>query len=97
MRKIALLAWVFAAAFLVTSCGKEISPQQTGATKVEGTDGLYAFCHGPMLVYFTDISGSDDIVEAVWPGLCVKQGDEWVLDFDAIAKGSIVNGNADDN
>ena len=97
MRKVIAAIAAVVAMLSLAACGKEISPQQTGATKVEGTDGLYAFCHGPMLVYFTDISGSDDIVEAVWPGLCVKQDDEWVLDFDAIAKGSIVNGNADDN
>ena len=92
--------WAIAGAaislMLIGGCGKEISPQETRAGLVPGTDGLYRFCDGSTLIYFTDVSGSDDIVEAVWPGLCVKAGDgSWTYDSDAVTAAQ-KNGNPPD-
>lgn len=80
---------------VLAGCGKEISPSETHAGLVPGTDGLYRFCDGSTLIYYTDISGNDDIVEAVWPGLCVRAGDgSWTYDQDAAP--ATRNGNAPD-
>lgn len=94
MKRIAL---VVAATLVLASCGKEISPEGTHAGRVPGTDGLYRFCDGSTLIYYTDISGSDDIVEAVWPGLCVRRDDgSWTYDADSVTEPQ-KNGNGPDD
>lgn len=97
MRRIAASLVIAGLAIVLAGCGKEISPEETRAGLVRGTDGLYRFCDGTTLIYFTDIDGSDDIVEAVWPGLCVKTSDgSYTYDADAVNKAQ-ENGNMDDN
>lgn len=95
-RKVASIGGIAAAILILSSCGKEISPEGTDAGKVNGTDGLYRFCDGSTLIYFTDISGSDDIVEAVWPGLCVKTEGGWTYDASAVTEPQ-KNGNGPDD
>lgn len=82
-----------ACAIALVACGKEIDPGATHAGLVGGTDGLYRFCDGSTLIYFTDIDGSDDIVEAVWPGLCAFADGVWTYD---LSKDAPENGNAPD-
>ena len=100
MRKILVLVTTV---LILAGCGKEISPSDTRAGLVHGTDGLYRFCDGSTLIYFTDINGRDDIVEAVWPGLCMWNEKEqvWTYDMDSVtAKNPSTtpptNGNMDD-
>lgn len=96
MGKKVLTAALAVAALLLAGCSKEISPSETNAGLVHGTDGLYRFCDGSTLIYFTDIVGSDDIVEAVWPGLCVKAADgSWTYDADSVTEAQ-KNGNGPD-
>lgn len=84
MRRSLKLAAVGAAAALVlTGCAKEFDIQGTGAIQVPGSGGIYRFCDGPTLIYFTSRSGSEDELEAIWPDMCEPENGKWVYSTDA--------------
>ena len=59
-----------AAALVVSACGREVDIAATGAVSVPGAVGLHRFCDGPVLIYFTKISGQADEYDWYWPGGC---------------------------
>lgn len=68
MRRTAILitsALVTAAA--LTGCAtRQVDLERTGAQKVEGAGGLYAFCRGPLGIYFTNYAeGTSDDYEFI--------------------------------
>lgn len=69
--RVAALAGIAVAAVLgLSGCAKEIDASAAGAQSVPGASSLKFFCHGPMLVYYDDVDGSDDEVEGMWLGGC---------------------------
>lgn len=70
---------------LVLSSCREVDTEQVGGELIPGTSSQYRFCDGPTLIYYTDVSGSDDEFDAIWPGLCVwnKDSNKWEYNFDA--------------
>lgn len=72
IRKIIAVAVIAASALMLTSCGKEVDKKAVNAQLVHGTNNLYWFCDANgTLIYFEDITGSDDEYEAMWYGVCV--------------------------
>lgn len=80
--RIACAATIVAAATVLTGCSREVDVSVTGAMSVTGATGLYRFCDGPVLIYFTKISGSADEYDWYWPGGCRKDAasGRWVFD-----------------
>lgn len=55
---------------MASSCSREVDISATGASSVPGASGLHRFCDGPVLIYFTKISGANDEYDWYWPGGC---------------------------
>lgn len=71
MKRIWIAVTALALVVGLTAC-KEVDKDAVHARKVVGTDTLYSFCDGTTLIYFTDVSGSDDEFEAFWLGGCTE-------------------------
>lgn len=71
MRK-SVVAVVMALALVsLSACGKEVDKKAVNAELVHGTNNLYRFCDAiGTLIYFEDITGSDDQYEAMFFGAC---------------------------
>jgi hypothetical protein len=83
--RVAALAGIAVAAVLgLSGCAKEIDATGAGAQSVPGASSLKFFCHGPMLIYYDDIEGSDDEVEGMWLGGCTfnPASHRWVFSTD---------------
>lgn len=81
-RRLAAAVSGAALALLATGCGREIDESAVSATLVPGSNGIYRFCDGPTLIYFTDRDGEDEI-EAIWPDMCEPdEGGNWVYSTD---------------
>lgn len=67
-------ALLIVSALVLTGCaGKEVDKRLVNAELVHGTNNLYRFCDEiGTLIYFEDITGSDDQYEAMWYGACVN-------------------------
>lgn len=51
----------------LTGCSREFTP--TGAVAVEGFDGLFRSCDGPVLIYYSSRAGSSDAIEGMFYGV----------------------------
>lgn len=72
-RKIIAAVLTIVAVFSVSACGKEVDKKAVNAELVYGTNNLYRFCDAiGTLIYFEDITGSDDQYEAMWFNACEK-------------------------
>lgn len=96
VRKLVIAIGVLALAFTLGGC-KEVHRDEVGAVLVQGTDNLYRFCDGPTLIYFTDLSGSDDEYEAMWPAMCAwnESAKKWEYSTDLASQQRSTNGNMD--
>ena len=71
-----------AAMLALTGCAKEIDEEGVGAVQIPGSGGIYRFCDGPTLIYFTSREGSEDEIEAIWPDMCYPYKGEWMYSTD---------------
>lgn len=97
MRKLTIGAAALGLIFTLSSC-REVDVNEVNGELIHGTSSQYRFCDGPTLIYFTDVSGSDDEFDAIWPGMCTLQPDgSWRYDFEAAANQvNKPNGNVED-
>ncbi len=71
MKNKIILAVLLISTLFLSAC-KEVDQDAVNAQKVHGTDNLYWFCDGDMLIVFEDVSGNDDEYEGMWLGGCYQ-------------------------
>jgi len=77
-----ILALAAAAVLALSGCAREFDIDAVNATQVPGSGGIYRFCDGATLIYFTSRSGSEDELEAIWPDMCYVEDGRWVYSTD---------------
>lgn len=80
------------AIFGLSAC-KEVDKKAVGAQLVYGTNNLYWFCDANgTLIYFEDVSGSDDEYVGMWVGGCEKGKPSDKFDGSNSTNGGSTNG-----
>jgi hypothetical protein len=78
-RVLVTIAGAFAAFFLTSAeaCSRTFEPGPNWQ-QVPGASAMWRFCDGPILIYASIVSGSEDNIEGMFAGWCEWNGTTWL-------------------